>query len=175
MCFALYIFDLYTCLTVGVACNVLDRICLICIWLLSIISCCVIICCISVHKFVAELGINFEHIYQKVHIHTQPFNGPLSEDMSKIFMHTHTHPFNGPLSETTGWAGTRKVKPIWILLKQETMSGSTVIKFLWCLLIPRKQLRLLFFDAVDSLTPCSHSRLLQTGMHVHCTWGLCGT
>ena len=23
-----------------------------------------------------------------------------------------------------GWAGTRKVKPIWILLKQETVSGS---------------------------------------------------
>ena len=30
---------------------------------------------------------------------------------------THTHPFNGPLS------GTRKVKPIWILLKQESGSG----------------------------------------------------
>jgi len=26
------------------------------------------------------------------------------------------HPFNGPVS---GWAGTRKAKPIWILLKQE--------------------------------------------------------
>ena len=25
-----------------------------------------------------------------------------------------------------GWAGTRKVKPIWILLKQETMSGSGI-------------------------------------------------
>ena len=35
----------------------------------------------------------------------------------------HTHPFNGPMSR---WAGTRKVKPIWILLKQETVSGSGV-------------------------------------------------
>ena len=34
--------------------------------------------------------------------------------------HTHTHLFNGPLS------GTRKVKPIWILLKQETVSGSGI-------------------------------------------------
>jgi len=25
-----------------------------------------------------------------------------------------------------GWASTRKVKPIWILLKQETMSGSGI-------------------------------------------------
>jgi len=26
----------------------------------------------------------------------------------------------------SGWAGTRKVKPIWILLKQETVSGSGI-------------------------------------------------
>ena len=25
-----------------------------------------------------------------------------------------------------GWAGTRKVKPIWILLKRETVSGSGI-------------------------------------------------
>ena len=25
-----------------------------------------------------------------------------------------------------GWAGTRKVKPVWILLKQETVSGSGI-------------------------------------------------
>ena len=50
----------------------------------------------------------------------------------------HIHPFNGPFSGTTRimewtahvagvhlrWAGTRKAKPIWILLKQETVSGS---------------------------------------------------
>jgi len=34
--------------------------------------------------------------------------------------HTHTHPFNGPFS------GTTQVKPIWILLKQETVSGSDI-------------------------------------------------
>ena len=38
----------------------------------------------------------------------------------------HTHPFNGPLSGTIRSAGTRKVKPIWILLKQETVSGSGI-------------------------------------------------
>ena len=40
---------------------------------------------------------------------------------------THTHPFNGPLSGTIpGWAGTRKVKPIWILLEQQTVSGTGI-------------------------------------------------
>ena len=38
----------------------------------------------------------------------------------------YTHPFNCPFSGTTRWAGTRKVKPIWILRKQETMSGSGI-------------------------------------------------
>ena len=38
--------------------------------------------------------------------------------------HTHTHPFNGPFSGLPRWAGTRKVKPIWILLKKETASGN---------------------------------------------------
>ena len=39
---------------------------------------------------------------------------------------THTHPFNGPFPGLPRWAGTRKVKPIWILLKQETVSGSGI-------------------------------------------------
>ena len=39
---------------------------------------------------------------------------------------TNTHPFNGPFPGLTRWAGTRKVKPIWILLKQETVSGSGI-------------------------------------------------
>ena len=36
-----------------------------------------------------------------------------------------THPFNGPLSGTIH-VSTKKVKPIWILLKQETVSGSGI-------------------------------------------------
>jgi len=39
---------------------------------------------------------------------------------------THTHPFNGHFFGNTGWAGIRKVKPIRILLKQETVSGSGI-------------------------------------------------
>ena len=38
----------------------------------------------------------------------------------------HTHTFNGPFPGLHTWAGTRKIKPIWILLKQETVSGSGI-------------------------------------------------
>ena len=41
-------------------------------------------------------------------------------------VHTHTHPFNGPFPGLPRWASTRKAKPIWILLKQETVSGSGI-------------------------------------------------
>ena len=41
--------------------------------------------------------------------------------------HTHTHTRLKALCPgLPGWAGTRKVKPIWILLKQETVSGSGI-------------------------------------------------
>jgi len=40
--------------------------------------------------------------------------------------HTHTHPFNGPLSGTTRVSRYQKGKPILILLKQETVTGSGI-------------------------------------------------
>ena len=39
--------------------------------------------------------------------------------------HTHTH-LTALFPGLPGWAGTRKVKPIWILLKQETVSASGI-------------------------------------------------
>ena len=39
--------------------------------------------------------------------------------------HTHTR-LTALCPGLPGWAGTRKLKPIWILLKQETMSGSGI-------------------------------------------------
>ena len=39
---------------------------------------------------------------------------------------THTHPLNGPFPGLPRWASNRKVKPIWILWKQETVSGSGI-------------------------------------------------
>ena len=44
-------------------------------------------------------------------------------------IHTHTHTHTHLTALCLGlprWAGTRKVKPIWILLKQETVSGSGI-------------------------------------------------
>jgi len=41
--------------------------------------------------------------------------------------HTHTHTcLTALFPGLPRWAGTRKVKPIWILLKQETVSGSGI-------------------------------------------------
>ena len=40
--------------------------------------------------------------------------------------YTHTHPLNGPLSGTTRVSRYQKGKTNWILLKQETVSGSGI-------------------------------------------------
>ena len=41
--------------------------------------------------------------------------------------HTHTHSrLTALFPGLPGWAGTRKVKPIWILVKQETVSGNGI-------------------------------------------------
>ena len=52
---------------------------------------------------------------------------------------THTHTCLTALCPgLLGWAGTRKVKPIWILLKQETASGSG-ISWAICKSVPRSR------------------------------------
>ena len=51
------------------------------------------------------------------------------EHFSIVYAHTHTHTHFCLTALCPGlprWASTRKVKPIWILLKQETMSGSGI-------------------------------------------------
>ena len=75
---------------------------------------------------------------------------------------THTHTHTHLMALCLGlprWASTRKVKPIWILLKQETVSGSGIS---W---------------AICKSAPCSrqitmsaphHSVFLQAGCHSCC-------
>jgi len=47
--------------------------------------------------------------------------------LSPCVINTHTHTRLTALCPgLTGWAGPRKVKPIWILLEQETLSGSGI-------------------------------------------------
>jgi len=55
-----------------------------------------------------------------------PFALALRHQKQYKYTHTHTHTFNGPFPGLPRWAGTRKVKPIWILLTQETVSGSGI-------------------------------------------------
>ena len=51
----------------------------------------------------------------------------LSSGLCPKHTHTHTHTCLTTLCPgLPGWAGTRKLKPIWILLKQETVSGSGI-------------------------------------------------
>ena len=54
-----------------------------------------------------------------------------------IFTHTHTR-LTALFPGLPRWAGTRKVKPIQILLKQETVSGS-LIRWAICKSAPRSR------------------------------------
>jgi len=49
----------------------------------------------------------------------------ISYNDNKTHTYTHTH-LTALCPGLPGWASTRKVKPIWILLKQETVSGSSI-------------------------------------------------
>jgi len=50
----------------------------------------------------------------------------LNRHTKLMLNNTHTHPFNGPFSGTTRVSRYQKGKPIWILLEQETVSGSGI-------------------------------------------------
>ena len=53
--------------------------------------------------------------------------GQTQMDLAAGPWHTHTHTRLMALCPgLPGWAGTRMVKPIWLLLKQETVSGSGI-------------------------------------------------
>ena len=50
-----------------------------------------------------------------------------SDTLSLAFLHTDTHTrLTALFPGLPRWAGTRKAKPIWILLKQETVTGSGI-------------------------------------------------
>ena len=83
--------------------------------------------------------------------------------------HHHHHTFNGPLS---GWASTRKVEPIWILLEQETLSGSG-ISWAICKSAPRSRETTtpVFYrpDALPAAQPTAskHWRQYYIDTHIH--------
>jgi len=88
-----------------------------------------------------------------------------------LHTHTHTRPFNGHFS------GTRKIKPIWILLKQETVNGSG-ISWAICKSAPRSRqittpyLTTQFFTGRMPFPPPNQQRQStegkgKQGLHVH--------
>ena len=90
--------------------------------------------------------------------------------------HTHTR-LTALCPGLPGWAGTRKAKPIWILLKQETVSGSG-ISWAICKSAPRSRLittpaphRSVFYrpDALPAAQPTvsKHWRRQQSTAHTH--------
>jgi len=67
----------------------------------------------------------YQQLYCRPHMAIlQPSASP-SNWLTTLYTHTHTH-LTALFPGLPRWAGTRKVKPIWILLKQETLSGSGI-------------------------------------------------
>ena len=59
-------------------------------------------------------------------IHQLLRKGTLHPCLSDTSTHIHHTRFTALCPGLPGWAGTRKVKPIWILMEQETVSGSGI-------------------------------------------------
>ena len=87
------------------------------------------------------------HLFTHTHTHARTH--------ARTHTHTHTHTrLTALCPRLPGRAGTRKVKPIWILLKQETVSGSG-ISCAMCKSAPRSR---------QVTTPAPHhSVFLQAG------------
>ena len=67
------------------------------------------------------------------------------------YLTTHTHiRLTAPFPGLPGWAGTRKVKSIWILLKQETVSGGGISRAI-CKSARR---------SIQTTTPTAHQTIL---------------
>jgi len=83
-----------------------------------------------------------------------PFPQPLSRSSLVYLAYTHTHTrLTALFPGLPRWAGTRKVKPIWILLKQETVTGSG-ISWAMCKSAPRSR---------QITTPAHHHSKFFTG------------
>jgi len=64
-------------------------------------------------------------LHTHTHTHTHARTHARTHALTQARTHTHNR-LTALFPGLPGWAGTRKVKPIWILLKQETVSGSGI-------------------------------------------------
>jgi len=94
------------------------------------------------------------------------------------YSHTHTYRLMAICPWLPRWAGTRKVKPIWILLKQETVSGSG-ISWAICKSAPHSRQiatptphRSVFYrpDALPAAQPTVWKHWRQTKHNIHNTY-----
>jgi len=78
------------------------------------------------------LPVDFSPIFNQNRVLIMKFrhhNNDFMNHLKHTHAHTHTHTHTGLTAlfpGLPGKAGTRKVKPIWILLKQETVTGSGI-------------------------------------------------
>jgi len=79
------------------------------------------------------------------------------DSVCTVLVLTHTHPFNGPFSGTTRVSRYQKGKKIWILLKQETVSGSSIS---WAISASRSR---------QVTTPASHHSVFYRPDVLYCT------
>ena len=96
---------------------------------------------------------------------------------SHALPHTHTHTrLTALFPGLPGWAGTRKIKSIWILLKQETVSGSG-ISWAVCQSAPHSRQittpaphRSVFYrpDALPAAEPTASKQWRQICCNWHC-------
>ena len=88
----------------------------------------------KLRRVVVTVGLNTIIIYLfhecRSHCRFQSYQR-ITAHQQIILHHTHTHPLNGPLSGTMRVSWYQKGKPIWILLKQETVSGSGISWAIW--------------------------------------------
>jgi len=101
-------------------------------WNLSPSSLCIMHCSsftVDLQNWVSDArNVCLSHPWDRINFDRKMFSTAqiLQAAIYTTNAHTHTYPFNGPFPGLPGLAGTRKVKPIWILAKQKTVSGSGI-------------------------------------------------
>ena len=100
--------------------------------------------------------INHTHTHPHTHTHTHTHTHARTQESTHARTHTHTR-LTALFPGLPRWAGTRKVKPIWILLKQETVSSSG-IRWVICKFAPHSRQittpaphRSVFYNSVKAL------------------------
>jgi len=86
----------------------------------------VVVVIMTVHKYCRMTNYELFRWLIKKSSHNVEHYRMINLSRSTGSHYTHTHPFNSPLSRTIRVSQYQKGKPIWILLKQETVSGSGI-------------------------------------------------